>query len=227
MCRIVLMKWGILIGAICIGLVIFFLSSSESIDDSEATTTSVVETRKFPIDENESANDPFTEPDSNADITITESKPDSKGSLAKLDSEEAPPNIPLTEEEMEELEEYFEKIEEDWGETLEQLFKQELQLTKETIEQYDDLREGFEEEKLAAFQEYHEQMVAKHGDNYAYRPSLDEKIFEKKVLDEYYDRLRKILGDDAYSRYSEVRERFNERIKSEQDPSKGILIIDF
>ncbi|MBK26765.1 MAG: hypothetical protein CME70_22380 [Halobacteriovorax sp.] len=220
------MKWGILAAALVIGLIIFFLSGNEGVENtSEANPKGFAPTRSFPINDEEEANDPFTKPSENS-AESTKSKIDKKDKLAQIDEEEVN-NVPLTEEEMEELEEYFEKIEDEWGQTLEQLFKQELQLSKEVIGQYEDLREGFEEEKLAAFQEYHEQMVAKHGDNYAYRPSEDEKIFEKKVLDEYYDRLRKILGDEAYSRYTEVRERFNERIKAEQDPAKGILIIDF
>lgn len=220
------MKWGILAGAVVLGLIIFFLSGSEGVNDTPVEADVPEEnSRQFPIKETgETANDPFTR---SSEINQKEVKVESKEGLAKLDKDSSYSDVPLTEEEMEELEEYFEKIEEEWGETLEQLFKQELQLSKETIEQYEELREGFEEEKLAAFQEYHEQMVAKHGDNYAYRPSADEKIFEKKVLDEYFDRLRRVLGDEAYGRYSEVRERFNERIKSEQDPAKGVLVIDF
>lgn len=222
------MKWGILGTAVLAGLIIFFLSGNESTDEQPVEEVEVTSKRKFPIDEDgEMANDPFTKKEPEAKEIPKKIKPEEKTTLSKLDGEDAPHNVPLTEEEMEELEEYFEKIEEEWGEMLQNLFKSELALSKETIEQYEDLREGFEEEKLAAFQEYHEQMVAKHGENYAYRPSEDEKIFEKKVLDEYYDRLRKVLGDDSYSRYTEVRERFNERIKSEQDPAKGILVIDF
>lgn len=213
-----------------IGLAIFFLSGNESEDFDNESEEIITENpsggRKFPVDEKTEASDPFTKTEPTT-ITEKETTEPASGPLAKMDGEKAPENVPLTEDEMEELEEYFEKIEEEWGEALEQLFKQELQLSKEVLEQYEDLREGFEEEKLAAFQEYHESMVAKHGENYAYRPSEDEKIFEKKVLDEYYDRLRKVLGDEAYGRYTEVRERFNERIKAEQDPRLGILIIDF
>jgi endonuclease III-like uncharacterized protein len=198
------MKWAITAAVVVlIGVGIYFSGLGSSNDDKSSETKA---------SDKEEAN-----PGSTSD-----NKP-----LSKLDGDKAPNTMALTEEEMEELEEYFEKIEEDWADQLKQLFKNELQLSNEIMEQYEDLREGFEEEKLAAFQEYHEQMVAKHGENYAYRPSEDEKIFEKKVLDEYYDRLRKLLGDEAYNRYKEVRERFNERIKSEQDPAKGILVIDF
>lgn len=224
------MKWGIAAAALVLGLVIFLLSGNEGVENTtESSANSFAPERTFPISDDEEANDPFTKPGESTDSSSNTKKDlniNKEDKLAKIDEEEVN-NVPLTEEEMEELEEYFEKIEDEWGQTLEQLFKQELQLPKEIIGQYEDLREGFEEEKLAAFQEYHEQMVAKHGDNYAYRPSEDEKIFEKKVLDEYYDRLRKILGDEAYARYTEVRERFNERIKAEQDPAKGILVIDF
>ena len=220
------MKWAITGAVLVIGVAIYFLGQGSSEAEKASPKNSSAKEAASPFIKEEPVKDPFVkeeEAETNPDQkTTTSNKP-----LSKLDGDKAPNTMALTEEEMEELEEYFEKIEEEWAEQLKQLFKNELGLSKETMEQYEDLREGFEEEKLAAFQEYHEQMVAKHGENYAYRPSEDEKIFEKKVLDEYYDRLRKLLGDEAYNRYKEVRERFNERIKSEQDPAKGILVIDF
>ncbi|MFT6071048.1 MAG: hypothetical protein ACJAT2_002718 [Bacteriovoracaceae bacterium] len=224
------MKWAITAAVVVlIGVGIYFSGLGSSNDDKSSETKASQKVEKSPFVEEKSVRDPFNKSDNEEDDK-EEANPGSTSDnkpLSKLDGDKAPNTMALTEEEMEELEEYFEKIEEDWADQLKQLFKNELQLSNEIMEQYEDLREGFEEEKLAAFQEYHEQMVAKHGENYAYRPSEDEKIFEKKVLDEYYDRLRKLLGDEAYNRYKEVRERFNERIKSEQDPAKGILVIDF
>lgn len=220
------MKWSIFGALTILGLTIFFLSGNET--SEEVMSEDLFEEKVFvdPVLPVKKIEEPASDVLKSADPSLTEEKLTASG-LAKLDTEGTSSDIPLTEQEMEELEEYFERIEEEWADTLENLFKNELQLTKEAIEQYENLREGFEEEKLAAFQEYHEQMVAKHGDNYAYRPGQDETIFEKKVLEEYYDRLRKSLGDDVFNRYTEVRERFNERIKSEQDPDKGLLIIDY
>ncbi len=221
------MKWAITAAVVLIGIGIYILGQVSSEEESSTSVKSEpLEKEASPFVKEDSIRDPFVKDESKEDKPSKKEASDNKP-LSKLDGDKAPNTMALTEEEMEELEEYFEKIEEDWADQLKQLFKNELQLSSETMDQYEDLREGFEEEKLAAFQEYHEQMVAKHGENYAYRPSEDEKIFEKKVLDEYYDRLRKLLGDEAYNRYKEVRERFNERIKSEQDPAKGILVIDF
>lgn len=220
------MKWAITAAVLVIGVVIYFLGQGSSEGENSITKPSISTDKPSPFVKEEPLKDPFSkneETQKNPSPKIVSNKKP----LAKLDGDNAPNTMALTEEEMEELEEYFEKIEEEWADQLKQLFKNELQISSEVMGQYEDLREGFEEEKLAAFQEYHEQMVAKHGENYAYRPSADEKIFEKKVLDEYYDRLRKLLGDESYNRYVEVRERFNERIKSEQDPAKGILVIDF
>ena len=216
------MKWAITAAVLVIGMVIYFLGQGSSEVETPQIKTSVSDQKESPFVKAEPSKDPFKVEDKPQKKPVLDNRP-----LANLDGDDAPNTMALTEEEMEELEEYFEKIEEEWADQLKQLFKNELQISDEVMEQYEDLREGFEEEKLAAFQEYHEQMVAKHGENYAYRPSADEKVFEKKVLDEYYDRLRKLLGDESYNRYVEVRERFNERIKSEQDPAKGILVIDF
>lgn len=221
------MKWAIAVAVILLGAALYFFSFGGSEEKKSSELKEAVSKSESPFIEEEKIKDPFTKEEEKVAEKTTEKKPSTNKPLERLDGEKAPNTMALTEEEMEELEEYFEKIEEEWADQLKELFKNELGLSKEIMEQYEDLREGFEEEKLAAFQEYHEQMVAKHGENYAYRPSEDEKIFEKKVLDEYYDRLRKLLGDEAYNRYTEVRGRFNERIKSEQDPAKGILVIDF
>ncbi|MCO4794741.1 MAG: hypothetical protein KC493_13565 [Bacteriovoracaceae bacterium] len=132
----------------------------------------------------------------------------------------------LTEEEIEEMEEYFDRVEIGWGKRMEEFFMKEANLGEDAMEDYGQLRENYEEEKMIAYQEFHEFMVAKHGENYAYNPTEEMEIFENKVQDIYLDKLRKQLGDENYSRYLEVKDQYNDQLRKEQDPKKGVVLIE-
>ena len=132
----------------------------------------------------------------------------------------------LTEEEIEELEDYFDKVEMGWGNKMKELFVDELKLGEDALEDYGMLRENYEEEKMVAYQEFHEFMVQKYGENYAYNPTEEMEIFENKVQDIYLEKLRKQLGDENYSKYLEVKDSYNDQLRSEQDPKKGVVLIE-
>lgn len=132
----------------------------------------------------------------------------------------------LSEQEIEELEEYFDKVEEGWGKKMEQFFLKELSLGERGLEEYGQLRENYEEEKMIAYQEFHEFMVGKHGENYAYNPTEEMEVFENKVHDIYLEKLRKQLGDENYARYLEIKDQYNDQLRKEQDPEKGVVLIE-
>lgn len=132
----------------------------------------------------------------------------------------------LTEEEIEELEDYFDKVEMGWANKMKELIVDELKLGDDALEDYGMLRENYEEEKMVAYQEFHEFMVQKYGENYAYNPTEEMEIFENKVQDIYLEKLRKQLGDENYSRYLEVKDAYNDQLRSEQDPKKGVVLIE-
>ena len=132
----------------------------------------------------------------------------------------------LSEEEIEELEEYFDKVEMGWASKMKELFIDELKLGDETLEEYGSIRENYEEEKMVAYQEFHEFMVAKYGENYAYNPTEEMEVFENKVMGIYLEKIRTKLGDENYSRYLEVKDSYNDQLRKEQDPKKGVVLIE-
>ncbi len=132
----------------------------------------------------------------------------------------------LSEEEIEELEEYFDKVEMGWATKMKELLVDELKLGEDVLEEYGSLRENYEEEKMVAFQEFHEFMVAKYGENYAYNPTEEMEVFENKVQGIYLEKLRTKLGDENYSRYLEVKDSYNDQLRREQDPKKGVVLIE-
>src|SRR5690606_27769690 len=72
---------------------------------------------------------------------------------------------PLTEEEMDQLEAYYERTEKEWDQLVSGMFK-EFGLPAQAFGEYEKLREGHEEAKMDAFQEYHNKMIEKYGDSY-------------------------------------------------------------
>jgi hypothetical protein len=132
----------------------------------------------------------------------------------------------LSEEEIEEFEEYFEAVEKNWIIQIESLFIGEFSLTEDKIENYLDIREGYEEEKMIAFQEFHEYMIQKHGENYTFTPTPDMEQFENKVVQTYKEKMEQFLGENNYVRYKEVLEEYNNRLRREQDPDKGVILIE-
>jgi hypothetical protein len=133
----------------------------------------------------------------------------------------------LSEEELEELNKYFDKVENEWDKMALELFTNEMGLPRTEYEEYKKIRDSYEQDKLEAYQEYHEYMVEKHGESYAYSPSEDMEAFENKVKGEYLEILRKRVGDKNYIRYTEVIDGYNEKLRREQDPTKGVMLIDF
>lgn len=133
----------------------------------------------------------------------------------------------LTEEEMEKLDEYYDQVEEEWDKSMKNLFVAEFGMTEDDFNDYLKMREGYEDDRLDAFQDFHEQMVEKYGDNYTFSPSEDMKTFEGKLKQDYQDLLRKKIGDENFKRYLEVQDEFNERIRREQEKDVPPLLIEY
>ncbi|GAB4015028.1 MAG: hypothetical protein Fur0010_13660 [Bdellovibrio sp.] len=133
----------------------------------------------------------------------------------------------LSDEELEELDRYFDQVEKDWDQSMESLFLKELALPQEEFKEYKKLREAYEMDRLEAYHEFHEYMLEKYGEKYTYSPSDDMEKFENKVREQYLEVLRKRIGDDNFKKYIETMDQFNEKLRREQDPYKGVMIIDF
>ena len=133
----------------------------------------------------------------------------------------------MTEEQMVKLEEYFEKVEKDWSDRMNQLFNKELGLQPKALEEYYKMREGYEQDKLDAFEDFHEEMIEKYGETYSYKPSEEEKLFTEKVRERYDQALIKLVGEEAYQRYLETRDQFNRELSENDDKDLGFIKIDF
>src|SRR5690606_22083641 len=101
--------------------------------------------------------------------------------VTQKDEAQVPAEIPteeegmlLTEEQMLKLEAHFEKVEKDWSDRMNQLFNKDLGLDPKVLQEYYKMREGYEQDKLDAFEDFHEEMIEKYGENYSYRPSEEE-----------------------------------------------------
>ncbi|MBT7608279.1 MAG: hypothetical protein HN576_00890 [Bacteriovoracaceae bacterium] len=132
----------------------------------------------------------------------------------------------LSESEIAEFEDYFEEVEKNWITRIESLFVSEFTFEDEKMEEYMDIRDRYEEEKMIAFQEFNEFMVSKYGENYTFTPTKDMEVFENKLESVYKEKMRAFVGDENYIRYREVLEEYNERLRQEQDPDKGIILIE-
>lgn len=135
--------------------------------------------------------------------------------------------VALSEDELDSLEEYFDKIELEWEEEIKNLFVAELNLDAALVKEYFSMREGLELEKDKSFRRFHEEMKKKHGENYAYSPTVDQESYEDKILEGYYKILKEKIGEEKYVEYIKVKERFNDRLRSEQNPTDGVLFIEF
>ncbi len=133
---------------------------------------------------------------------------------------------PLSEEEMDQLEAYYERTEKNWDQKVANMFS-ECGLPKEAFGDYQKLRESYEEAKMDAFQEFHNKMIEKYGENYEYNPSDEQENFDEKVNSKYQDKLKTLIGAKCHPKYLEMRDQNNEKLSKEQNPELGKMVMDF
>lgn len=150
---------------------------------------------------------------------------DSKVEIEPVTAEEE--GMVLTEDQMIKLEAYFEKVEKDWSDRMNQLFVKEMGLEARVLQEYWKMREGYEQDKLDAFEDFHEEMIEKYGENYTYKPSEEEQLFSAKVRQRYDQALQKLVGEEAYTKYMEVRDQFNRELTEVDDKDLGFIKVDF
>ncbi|EQC45040.1 hypothetical protein M899_0588 [Bacteriovorax sp. BSW11_IV] len=147
--------------------------------------------------------------------------------LTKEDVKAISESTSLTEEQIIELEATFEEIETHWQEEVQDIFINDMGLTKEHVEDYFKMREGFEKDSYEAFEAFHEEMVRKHGENYSYNPTEDEEAFQKKIRERYETEFQKKIGLENFQKYIQLKDSFNQRLIEKYDSNKGVLHIEF
>ncbi len=133
----------------------------------------------------------------------------------------------LSEEEVEELDELLAHYEEEWDKDTKNLFLNELKLSEEDYEDYLMMRDGFEEDRVEAFQEFHNRMAQEKGSSYSYSPTAEMVENEERIRGEYLKLFKERYGEEAFVKYSNLLEGYNDRIRREADPKHGVLRIDF
>ena len=128
---------------------------------------------------------------------------------------------------MEDIDQTYIRVEREWAEVMEHLFIREFNLTDEDFQDYKAMKEGFGEDKIEAFEEFHEEMQEKHGDAYSFKPTEEMEVFEKKILKEYQDLLRKKLGDEYFKTYLKALDDFNDKLARGAKEGEPFLRMEF
>lgn len=137
------------------------------------------------------------------------------------------PERSLTPTELAALEANFDKVEKEWALAMDNLFTNELNLSADTLAEYEKLREAYDQDKYQAFQEYHQKMLEKYGENYQYNPTEQMEEFENTVLQNYQNKLKELIGEEGMKQYLHTLDTFNERLMRDQDPNQGAILIDY
>ena len=132
----------------------------------------------------------------------------------------------MTEEEVDKLEAYFDGVEKNWKKKMADFIRLDLGFSEGAVEEYEELRDEYEEEKISAMEEFHEQMEEKYGESYLLEPHQEQEYFQNKVQGKYFDKVKKLFGEEGFDRYLEVIGDYNEKIKEEQDPENGVFLIE-
>lgn len=133
----------------------------------------------------------------------------------------------LSDAEIKKIDDNVAAMEKKWDDRMKSLFTDKLGLSEEDFKDYTVMRDGFEEDRLEAFEKFHQEMAEKHGDSYRYSPTLEMKEFESKIKTEYQDLFRKRFGEEAYANYQNEMESFNDEARKNADPELGVLYIEY
>lgn len=144
----------------------------------------------------------------------------------KVEDVEPEVNKEFSEEELDKISNFIEGIETGWRDRITNLFLDELGLPEETLQSYFDIRDRYEQEKLTAYEDFHEDMLSKYGDEYSFNPTEDEDLYDGEILDRYFNQIRDLLGADNFKPYLYALDEYNESIKKGATAETGITEID-
>lgn len=139
--------------------------------------------------------------------------------IGEKNTEDIYPNTEQTNEHEQGLDRFeaiFKGIEKQWSKEIVDLFLGELELDQSHLDKYFRLKEEYENDRLEMFESYHEKMIAEHGDDYVFHLTDQDTTPELQDLNiNYRDKLREVIGDDNYTRYLQLKDSFNEKIKTQ------------
>tara|TARA_Y100001970_G_C14055874_1_gene761519 strand:- start:224 stop:964 length:741 start_codon:yes stop_codon:yes gene_type:complete len=132
----------------------------------------------------------------------------------------------ITDEDIDQLEVYFDGVEKNWKKRMSDFMINDLGLSPEKQEEYDRLRDEYEEEKISAMEDFHEHMEDKFGEGYIVEPNQEQEYFQNKIKGNYFEKLKGVFGEEGFDRYLEHLGDYNQKISEEQDPDHGVFLIE-
>ena len=132
----------------------------------------------------------------------------------------------MTEEDIDKLEVYFDGVEKNWKKRMSDFMMNELGLSVEKQEEYDRLKDEYEEEKISVMEDFHEYMEDKYGEGYIVEPNQEQEYFQNKIKGNYFEKLKNVFGEEGFDRYLEHLGDYNQKITEEQDPEHGVFLIE-
>ena len=105
-----------------------------------------------------------------------------------------PANRELSDEELEEIETYLDRVENNWNDGMKDLIVNDFGLSEDEYNAYLELRDEYEEAKLDDYEKWHEGMVEKHGSDYQFRPTEVNESFRSETTVVYLEKLREKWG---------------------------------
>ena len=120
-----------------------------------------------------------------------------------------------------EVQQYYQELEDRWKSVVKNM------IGEKDYADYERMRQEFQRERQTSFREFHESMMAEHGDSHVYSPLEYEKQVGEKIQQAYFERFRERFGPEVHQRYRKTLQRFNGEAKRNQDPAKGLLKMFF
>ena len=78
------------------------------------------------------------------------------------------------------------------------------------FQNYLEMREINEKEKMQAYKEYHDYLRKKYGDKFSYNISEDQSVREKEINQKYLKKLLSTIGTEKFQSYINARDKINE-----------------
>ena len=109
--------------------------------------------------------------------------------------------------------EVFDKLEKEWNDKVRTIIGPDNYLA------YQDMKSRNEKEKMLAYQEYHDYLRKKNGDNFSYNISEDQSVREKNINQHYLKELLKLIGTEKFVKYTSAKDQFNEKMRRDKKAS--------
>ena len=128
----------------------------------------------------------------------------------------------LSETEITKIDDRINEMEAKWKAAIEEVFIKDMKLTQEDFKEYLMMREGYEEDRYEAYEEYHRENLREKG----HYPITNEEDANQMITQEYHTLFKNHFGEESFARYVKKLDEFNSELRR-NGQDKEILTIDF